>query len=242
MGKSSVKSNSKGASKKKAKSPKGSKSKSQKGSKAKSKSTKNNVVKEEPVVTVEPVVTEEPVVEPVVTEEPVVVETKVAKKPLTPRVTGADDVSKVPEIKLDDNITIQINALIGTIANLVTELKSVQSEVKSLQKNYGKVLKEHTKNSKKKNTNRQPSGFAKPSKISDEMAEFLSLDKSELVPRNEITKLINKYIIDNDLRNPSDKRQIVPNKELSTLLNLQGDEKLSYFNLQKYMKHHFIKT
>ena len=74
------------------------------------------------------------------------------------------------------------------------------------------------------------------------MAEFLSLDKSELVPRNEITKLINKYIIDNDLRNPSDKRQIVPNKELSTLLNLQGDEKLSYFNLQKYMKHHFIKT
>ena len=242
MGKSSVKPNSNGASKKKAKSQKGSKSKSQKGSKAKSKSTKNNVVKEEPVVTDKPVVTEEPVVEPVVTEKSVVVETKVAKKPLTPRVTGTDNVSKVPEIKLDDNITAQINALIGTIANLVTELKSVQSEVKSLQKNYGKVLKEHTKNSKKKNTNRQPSGFAKPSKISDEMAEFLSLDKSELVPRNEITKLINKYIIDNDLRNPSDKRQIVPNKELSTLLNLQGDEKLSYFNLQKYMKHHFIKT
>ena len=239
MGKSSVKPNSKGASKKKTNTKKNGKS-----SKAKSKSNKNNVVKEKPVVTEEPVVTDKLVVtdKPVVTDKLVVVETKVAKKPLTPRVTGTDDTSKIPEIKLDDNITVQINALIGTIANLVNELKSVQSEVKSLQKNYGKVLKEHTKNSKKKNTNRQPSGFAKPSKISDEMAEFLSLDKSELVPRNEITKLINKYIIDNDLRNPSDKRQIVPNKELSTLLNLQGDEKLSYFNLQKYMKHHFIKT
>ena len=126
---------------------------------------------------------------------------------------------------------------------LVNQLKNVQTEVKTLQKNYVKVLKDHNKTlHKKKRFDRQPSGFAKPSKISEEMASFLSLDPNEEVPRNQVTKLINQYIIKNDLRNEKDKRQIEPNKELTKLLDLKGDEELSYFNLQKYMKHHFIKT
>jgi chromatin remodeling complex protein RSC6 len=144
---------------------------------------------------------------------------------------------------LEDNITSQISTLLTTISTLVGELKTVQTQVKTLQKNYVKVLKDHNKTlNKKKSVNRKPSGFAKPSKISEEMATFLSLDPKEEVPRNQITKLINQYIIDNELRNETDKRQILPDKPLSTLLNLKGDEQLSYFNLQKYMKHHFIKT
>ncbi len=217
----------------------------------------------EPVVD-EPVVVEsaeEPVVvesaeEPVVVEstedeEPVVVEStdesiknkKKVKKPLTPSLTSTKNNIKVPDMPLEDNITAQISTLLTSISTLVGEIKSIQNEVKNLQKNYVKVLKDHNKTLNKKNTRiRNPSGFAKPSKISKEMATFLSLDPSEEVPRNQITKLINKYIIDNELRNDSDKRQILPNKKLSKLLNLKGDEQLSYFNLQKYMKHHFIKS
>ena len=194
-----------------------------------------SVVKEEPV---------NKVTEPESTTESTTESTNaVVKKALTPRLSGNADLDKVPEIKLEDNITAQLDSLLGTVVALVNQLKTVQTEVKTLQKNYVRVLKDHNKTlNKKKRVDRQPSGFAKPSKISAEMANFLSLDPSKEVPRNQITKLINQYIIEHDLRNEKDKRQIQPNKPLSKLLNLKGDEELSYFNLQKYMKHHFIKT
>lgn len=197
------------------------------------------VVKEEPV---DKVVEAEPTPVKEVVAETVVEET-VVKKTLTPRLTSSTEVVNVPEIKLGDNITSQLDALLANVSVLVNQLKSVQAEVKVLQKNYVKVLKDHNKTlNKKKKTDRQPSGFAKPSKISEEMATFLSLDPKEEIPRNQVTKLINQYIIKHDLRNEADKRQIQPNKELTKLLNLTGDEQLSYFNLQKYMKHHFIKA
>lgn len=200
--------------------------------------TKKKATKEKSVVKEEPVV--EPVAEPEPTKS---TETPVVKKALTPRLDSTPDLKKVPEIKLEDNITTQLDTLLGTVVTLVNQLKSVQAEVKTLQKNYVKVLKDHNKTlNKRKKFDRQPSGFAKPSKISEEMATFLSLDPKEEIPRNQVTKLINQYIIEHNLRNEKDKRQIQPNKELSKLLNLKGDEELSYFNLQKYMKHHFIKT
>lgn len=235
--------------------------------KTKRASSQKKVVKEVPVSSNTETSETEPVVdEPVVVEsaeESVVVEESTedeeqvvvestdgsiknknkVKKPLTPSLTSTKNNIKVHDMPLEDNITAQISTLLTSISTLVGEIKSIQNEVKNLQKNYVKVLKDHNKTLNKKNTRiRNPSGFAKPSKISKEMATFLSLDPSEEVPRNQITKLINKYIIDNELRNDSDKRQILPNKKLSKLLNLKGDEQLSYFNLQKYMKHHFIKS
>ena len=208
------------ATKKAAKSTKG-----KKGTKKSTKSKSTDVKKEEPVV-----------------EKKVVVEEVNDKKALTPGVESAKSSKVVPDMKLDDNITLQMETLSTTIQSLITQLKSAQSELTSLKKNYAKELKSKNKLlAKKKNTNRQPSGFAKPCKISKEMAKFLSLDENELIARNQVTKLINQYIIDNDLRNENDKRQIQPNKQLTKLLNLSGDEQLSYFNLQKYMKHHFVK-
>ena len=170
-------------------------------------------------------------------------DTPVVKKPLTPRLVASTDVNAVPDLKLEDNISSQLDTLLTHVATLVNQLKDVHVEVKTLQKNYSKVLKDHNKIIlKKKKVDRKPSGFAKPSRISEEMATFLSLNPLEEIPRNQVTKLINQYIIKNDLRNSEDKRQIQPNDELSKLLNLTGDENLSYFNLQKYMKHHFIKN
>ena len=236
-GKTTKKAGGKKATKSTAKTP-AKKTKTTKNTKTKTKT--KSVVKEEPVVNAEEPVTT-PVEQVETSAEPV--DTAVAKKPLTPRLSASTDANKVPDLKLEDNISSQLETLLGTISGLITQLKTVQSEVKVLQKNYNRVLKDHNKTLlKRKTTNRQPSGFAKPSKISGEMAKFLSLDPSEEIPRNQVTKLINNYIIEHDLRNEKDKRQILPNPELSKLLNLKGDEQLSYFNLQKYMKHHFIKS
>ena len=169
----------------------------------------------------------------------------VVQKPGTPVVkpSTTDGEPVVTDLKLEDNISTSLDSLLTTIGGLMTQLKTLQTDVKGVQKNYTKLLKDHDKTmNKKKRQNRKPSGFAKPSALSEEMTTFLGLDKKVEVARNEVTKMINKYIVDNNLRKEEDKRQIIPDKKLTKLLNLTGNEELSYFNLQKYIKHHFVKT
>jgi len=173
-------------------------------------------------------------------ETPTEVVVEVKKETTVPNV---EQIVNVPSLTLEDNINTRLSALLETVSSVINELKTIQTEVKLVQKNYNKVVKDHNKIvNKRKKTGRKPSGFAKPSQITNEMSEFLGLEKDVEIARNEVTSLINKYIVDNNLRNEADKRKILPDKKLSKLLNLKGDEELSYFNLQRYMKHHFIKS
>jgi chromatin remodeling complex protein RSC6 len=61
--------------------------------------------------------------------------------------------------------------------------------------------------------------------------------------RTDVSKEINKYIRANKLQDPANGRFIHPDTKLAVLLKIKsGEEQLSYFNLQKYMKHHFAKA
>jgi upstream activation factor subunit UAF30 len=134
--------------------------------------------------------------------------------------------------------------LTSTLTELLKQVKNIQNDMKVIQKQYNKVSKEHEKMLKKKRNskNNKPSGFAIPSSLSDEMLDFLGLEKGIKVPRNEVLKLINKYIVENELRQEEDKRNILPDKKLKKLLNVKKNDKVTYFNLQSYLKPHFIKT
>lgn len=185
------------------------------------------------------VVEPEPVAEPEVVEPEVVEKVDVVSEPTPESATQSEQNSS----SLSDTVGTQLSGLLDTVSVLMAQLKTVQGDIKTLQKNYTKLLKEHDKTkNKSKRTNRKPSGFAKPSALTTDMTSFLGLDKDVEMPRNEVTKLINKYIVDNDLRDQSDKRKILPDKKLGKLLGWDGKEQVSYFNLQKYIKQHFVKT
>ncbi len=213
---------------------KGGKKAGTKGKRAPAKKTatkRKTKVQPEVVEKVEPVVVEPEVVEKV---EPAVVESDVVESP---------PVQEQNSSNLENTVGTQLSGLLDTVSVLMAQLKTVQGDIKTLQKNYTKLLKEHDKTrNKSKRQNRKPSGFAKPSALTAEMTGFLGLDKDIEMPRNEVTKLINKYIVDNDLRDQSDKRKILPDKKLGKLLGWDGKEQVSYFNLQKYIKQHFVKT
>ncbi len=80
--------------------------------------------------------------------------------------------------------------------------------------------------------------FNKPCYITDEMANFINIERGSIISRTKVTKIIVKYIKEHNLAND---RNINPDDKLSALLQLKDGEKLTYFNLQKYLKNHFIK-
>jgi chromatin remodeling complex protein RSC6 len=90
-------------------------------------------------------------------------------------------------------------------------------------------------------TDRRPSGFVTPTKISDELANFLGKPVGTEMARTDVSRHINSYVRDHNLQDPRNGRRINPDTKLRALLRIGQNEELTYFNLQKYMKHHFIR-
>lgn len=124
------------------------------------------------------------------------------------------------------------------------QLSAVIAEVKQLQKRAEREVKAVQKagnKRKQRNATRAPSGFVKPTLISDQLAEFLSKDKGTLIARTDVTREINAYIRANKLQDPANGRKINPDAKLKKLLVLKPTDELTYFNLQRYMSQHFQK-
>ena len=118
-------------------------------------------------------------------------------------------------------------------------LKNVNRSLKVLHSDLNKVLKSKVKTVRSKNTS---SGFMKPVKISSEMALFTSWDSSNLYSRVDVTKFLCKYIKDNTLQNPEDRRQILCDEKLASLLKIDtaNSAPLTYPGLQQHIQQHFI--
>ena len=95
-------------------------------------------------------------------------------------------------------------------------------------------------NKKKNKGNKAPSGFAKPTKVSNELCNFLNKKEGSEIARTEVTSFLSAYIRSNNLQNKDNKKIILPDDKLKYLLGIDNNEELTYFNLQKYMNKHFI--
>lgn len=171
----------------------------------------------------------------------------------------ADTTTNQQETDVQDTTSVStsqaINTLLTKWEEKIKELKVFSSELRALKKEVMTLEKEKDKLSKSKKKKREssgdkkPSGFAVPQPISDELAEFLGLEKGVNIARTEVTKHLTTYIKENDLKDPENKRNIVLTSDagkklkaiLSPLVDPDTNEpvQLSYFNLQRYIKHHF---
>jgi hypothetical protein len=124
-------------------------------------------------------------------------------------------------------------------------LSSIRSDFRVLERKASRELRaanKVTNKRKRKAVNRNPSGFVKPTLISNELAAFLGKDQGTEMARTEVTREINAYIRQHNLQDTSNGRKINADDKLSGLLKLQQGDELTYFNLQKYMSPHFTKT
>jgi len=147
----------------------------------------------------------------------------------------------------------QLKNLLSLLADQSNRLKMVVNTVKNVIKDVEKQSKELEKIRNKKTrvkTQRkedaQPSGITKPVAISKELSLFLGVEPGVLVPRNEVTKGVSDYVRKNELFDPSNKQKflLTSKPEGTKLWKLLGEpvDEVTYFNLQRYLKPHYIKS
>ena len=179
----------------------------------------------------------------------------VAKKAAAPKKVAAkkpEVVAATPAVVAAAPVEDEVPTLTGDFTEFMAKLQqvssllsSLKSEFRTLEKKATRELKAAQKASakrKRKAGNRSPSGFVKPTLISNELAAFLGKDIGTQMARTEVTREINAYIRANKLQDPQNGRKINADTKLTSLLKLSPGDELTYFNLQKYMSPHFAKA
>ena len=225
--------------KKRKKDKKDKKDKSEKKSKRKSKKTET----QEEVASEEVKTTEKPS-EPVSPQENEVEPVDVSEE--TSKSESSECQFNDNREKTDELLKTLIESVQDRIASdkvLLSNLRELNRHLVRERKEVEKIVKKMSKgqNKKRRGGNKSPGGFTKPAPLSVPMCSFLEVPEGTELPRTEVTRRVNMYVKANNLQNPENKKQILPDRKLGSLLYLSDTDELTYFNLQRYMKVHFLK-
>ena len=168
-----------------------------------------------------------------------VVETVVT--PVDTVVESGNNVQEAPDLfNYSDEFATLKSSLVDALAlvkTLTTAVTALERRVARDKKVADKKMRGKVK--KPRDPNAPPTGFQKPINVSAELRKFLSLAPDELIPRTQVTSRINEYCKERGLQKQEDKRILMPDATLSKLLRLKKGDHLTFFNLQKHLKHHY---
>jgi len=148
------------------------------------------------------------------------------------------------ELQLDEELFDKFGILITGLNLIKNQIGCLQQNIKSLEKEMKKKMKSLKKDviKNKKKGNKHPSGFAKPSKVTQKMCEFMNKKDGTEIARTEVTRALVSYIKANNLENDKNHKVIEPDEKLKKLLEIEDGQELTYFNIQKYMNKHFLSS
>lgn len=193
----------------------------------------------------------------VVAETPAVTSTEAPA--VAPALTTApvDDTSASKPAKTWRGFSEVIEDCLKQAQAQVVSSRAMVSVVREAHKSHDREMREATKNTRKRRQNKSGvkkplTGFAKPCRISDELADFLhdvvgnaDIKRGMEMSRTDVTRQLNEYFVKNNLRDENDKRIILYKKDpkLVTLLGggVPSGKNLTYFNLQSAIKDKFVK-
>lgn len=126
--------------------------------------------------------------------------------------------------------------------NIQKELAQLTAEVKTLGKMIRKIKsKMDDPDGEKSKKRAENNGFNRPQTVSPELSKFLGLKKDEQISRSAVTKAINKYATENNLKHPDNGRILILDDKLKTILKPPEGTQVTFLNLQKYLSEHYIK-
>ncbi len=140
-----------------------------------------------------------------------------------------------------------LNALVDRLSTTSSEIRPQElvKALRSMDKGLRKVRVQAQKIGKQRASNSGitgvQSGFQKPVRISDAVAQFTGWDASAPRARVEVTNFVCDYIKQHNLQSPQDRRVILADERLSQLLDYQAerDGNLTYATIQKLLAKHY---
>lgn len=169
---------------------------------------------------------------------------KIAATP-APIIETAPVVSEEEVVDTAPTVFDQFAGFMAKLQGVSAQMSALRTEFRGIERQVSRDLKAAAKitaKKKRKTGNRAPSGFVKPTLISNELAGFLGKPEGSEMARTEVTREINSYIREHKLQDKENGRKIIADKKLTSLLKLKKGDELTYFNLQKYMSPHFAKA
>ena len=158
----------------------------------------------------------------------------------TPVVAAAEPAAAGPTTTLDEDL----KAVTGNLNTLRETVSAMLGQVKKLEKRVHRERKDARKRKRRAPpaegaAPRPLSIFERPTKVTDELCKFLGKPNATLMSRSEVTKGVNNYVKEKNLKN---KHDIKPDASLKALLAIGEGEPLTYFNLQRYLNRHYVKA
>ena len=175
--------------------------------------------------------------------------TNTKRKAATKKTVPVKETTPVPATESTNEVTTpgptindEFSSVVNELMTLRSSLTALTSRVRALKVRSEREVKQAVKDvRKRRSANRSPSGFVKPTKISNELADFVGKPYGSEMARTEVTRVLTAYIREHKLQDPQNGRRILADTKLSKLLKLQKSDELTYFNLQKHMSPHFAK-
>ena len=133
------------------------------------------------------------------------------------------------------------NKTMATLESLTETIASLRSDVKNLAKLVRKVRSFQEDPTGEKNKKRtENNGFNRKMEVSDKLKSFLGLKAGDYISRSDVTRRINKYIKEKELKHPDNGRVIVMDESLTDLLSPPEDVQVTFLNMQKYISPHYL--
>jgi chromatin remodeling complex protein RSC6 len=158
----------------------------------------------------------------------------------TPTATTATE-EVVEEVRLESeakSITARLLAVRETVSELISEAKRLEKKAAKVQKLADKRRRRKAPVEGEEGKPARVSIFQIPTDISPALCAFMGRAAGSQESRSNVTKFITTYVKEKNLKN---KHDITADAALLKLLNLTAEDKLTYFNLQKYLNVHYLK-
>jgi chromatin remodeling complex protein RSC6 len=134
-----------------------------------------------------------------------------------------------------------LNEHMAKTKTLATYVRATMKVVDRQTKDLDKLRNKSSRAKTERKNNGVQSGITKPVPISDELAFFLGKSAGTRMSRVDVSKEINRYIREKGLADTVNGRKINPDEKLRNLLDITSEFELTYFNLQRCMRRHFIR-
>ena len=170
------------------------------------------------------------------------VATPAVAAPVAAAPVATEAAAAVPEeVRLEaeaKSITARLLAVRETVSELISEAKRLEKKAAKVQKLADKRRRRKAPVEGEEGKPARVSIFQVPTDISPALCAFMGRPAGSQESRSNVTKFITTYVKEKNLKN---KHDITADAALLKLLNLTKEDKLTYFNLQKFLNVHYLK-